>query len=95
MFSTRGEQSAVHVYEEMLWEMRMFWRFKKLDMLPFYSQYIFSLLIFGFDNISHFKTSSELYYINTRNKNNFHLSQSIEMMFTIWVLKHLITYLLT
>jgi hypothetical protein len=49
--------------------------FKKLDILPFYSQYIFSLLIFVIDNTSLFKTNSELYDINTRNKNNFHLSQ--------------------
>jgi hypothetical protein len=43
--------------------------------LPFYSQYIFSLLIFVIDNISLFKTNFELYEINTRNKNNFHPSQ--------------------
>jgi hypothetical protein len=49
--------------------------FKKLDILPIYSQYIFSLLIFVIDNTSLFKTYSELYDINTRNKNNFHLSQ--------------------
>jgi hypothetical protein len=49
--------------------------FKKLDILPFYSQYIFSLLIFVIDNTSLFKTNSELYDINTRNKNDFHLSQ--------------------
>jgi hypothetical protein len=49
--------------------------FRKLDISPFYSQYIFSLLIFVTDNTSLFKTNSELYDINTRNKNNFHLSQ--------------------
>jgi hypothetical protein len=49
--------------------------FKKLNILQFYSQYIFSLLIFVIDNISLFKTNSELYEINTRNKNNFHPSQ--------------------
>jgi hypothetical protein len=48
---------------------------KKLDILPFYSQYIFSLLIFVIDNTSLLKTNSELYDINTRNKNNFCLSQ--------------------
>jgi hypothetical protein len=47
----------------------------KLDILPFYSQYLFSLLIFVIDNISLFKTNSELYEINTRHINNFHLSQ--------------------
>jgi hypothetical protein len=49
--------------------------FTKLDILPFYSQYVFSLLIFVIDNISLFKTNSELYEINTRNINNFHLSK--------------------
>jgi hypothetical protein len=49
--------------------------FKKLNILPFYYQYIFSLLIFVIDNISLFKTNLELYETNTRNKNNFHSSQ--------------------
>jgi hypothetical protein len=49
--------------------------FKKLNILPFYSQYIFLLLIFVIDNISLFKTNLELYEINTRNKNNFDPSQ--------------------
>jgi hypothetical protein len=49
--------------------------FKKLDILPFYSQYIFSLLIFVIDNISLFKTNSELYDINTRGRNNFYFPQ--------------------
>jgi hypothetical protein len=43
--------------------------------LPFYSQYIFSILIFVIDNISLFTTNSELYEINTRNKDNFYPSQ--------------------
>jgi hypothetical protein len=34
-----------------------------IDILPFYSQYIFSLLIFVIDNISLFKTNSALYDI--------------------------------
>jgi hypothetical protein len=49
--------------------------FRKVDILPFYSQYLLSLLIFAIDNISLFKTNSELYEINTRNINNFHFSQ--------------------
>jgi hypothetical protein len=49
--------------------------FTKLDVLPFYSQYLFRLLIFVIYNISLFKTNSELYEINTRNINNFHISQ--------------------
>jgi hypothetical protein len=56
--------------------------FKKLDILTFYSQYIFSLLIFVTDNISLFKTHSEFYNINTRSKNS---CQSIKMAFIIWV----------
>jgi hypothetical protein len=47
----------------------------KLDIFPFYSQHLFSLLMFVTDNISLFKTNSELYEINTRNIKNFHLSQ--------------------
>jgi hypothetical protein len=49
--------------------------FKKLNILPFYPQYIVLLLMFVIDNISLFKTNSELYEINARNKNNFHPSQ--------------------
>jgi hypothetical protein len=47
---------------------------KKLNISPFFSIYI-SLLISVIDNITLFKTNSELYEINTRNKNNFHPSQ--------------------
>jgi hypothetical protein len=49
--------------------------FMKFGILLIYSQYLFSLLMFVIDNISLFKTNSELYEINTRNINNFHLSQ--------------------
>jgi hypothetical protein len=49
--------------------------FKKLDILPFYSQYIFALLIFVIDNTSLFKTNLELCDIITRNKNNVRLSR--------------------
>jgi hypothetical protein len=49
--------------------------FTKSDILPFYSEYLFSLLMFVIDNISLFKTNSELFEISTRNINNFHLSQ--------------------
>jgi hypothetical protein len=49
--------------------------FKKLDILPFYSWYIFSLLIFVTDNISLFKIKLDLHDIHTRGKNYFHLSQ--------------------
>jgi hypothetical protein len=49
--------------------------FKKLDILPLYSQYIYSLLNVVTDNIGLFKTNTELYNINTRSKNNLHLPQ--------------------
>jgi hypothetical protein len=49
--------------------------FKELQILPFYSQYLFSLLIFVTDNISSFKTNSEFHDFNTRGKNNLYLSQ--------------------
>jgi hypothetical protein len=49
--------------------------FKNLDILPFYSQYIFSLLNFVTDNTTLFKTNSEVYDVNTRGRNNFYLSQ--------------------
>jgi hypothetical protein len=56
--------------------------FKKLDILPSYSQYRFSLLIFVTDNISLFKISSELYDINTRSKNNLFHSQPTLSVYT-------------
>jgi hypothetical protein len=50
--------------------------FKNLDILPFYWQYISSLLNCVIDNSTLFKTNSEVYNINTRGRNNFYLSQS-------------------
>jgi exonuclease III len=49
--------------------------FKELNILPFYSQYLFSLLNFVIDNKSWFRTNMELYDINTRNKYNLHITQ--------------------
>jgi hypothetical protein len=49
--------------------------FKELNILPFYSQYLFSLLIFVIDNMSLFKLNSDLYNFNTRDKNDLHLLQ--------------------
>jgi hypothetical protein len=49
--------------------------FKNLDILPFYSQYIFSLLNFVIDNTTLFKTNSEVYDVNTRGRNNVYLSK--------------------
>jgi hypothetical protein len=40
--------------------------FKELNILPFYSQYIFSLLTFVIDNMSLFKLNSDLHNFNTR-----------------------------
>jgi hypothetical protein len=49
--------------------------FKNLDILPFYSQYIFSLLNFVIDNNILLKTNAEVYDVNTRGRNNLYLSQ--------------------
>jgi hypothetical protein len=72
--------------------------FMKLDILPFYSRYLFSLLIFVIDNILLFKINLGLYEINTRNINNFHLSQPRLTIYRNGVyyvgIKALITYLL-
>ena len=50
--------------------------FKDLNILPFYSQLIFSLLIFVIDNIELFKTNTDLLSINIRSKNNLKLPQA-------------------
>jgi hypothetical protein len=46
--------------------------FKNLKILPFYSQYIFSLLIFVIENKRMYNLNSDIYNINTRQKFNFH-----------------------
>jgi hypothetical protein len=46
--------------------------FKKLKILPFQSQYIFSLLLFVVNNKEQFKFNSEIYSMNTRHNNNLH-----------------------
>jgi hypothetical protein len=46
--------------------------YKKLQILPLPSQYIFSLLFFINKNISCFITNSEIHYINTRHNHNLH-----------------------
>jgi hypothetical protein len=46
---------------------------KELKILPFYSQYIYSLLIFVLNNSELCITNSMVSNINTRQKNNFHL----------------------
>jgi hypothetical protein len=46
--------------------------FKNLKILPFYSQYIFSLLISVIENKSMYNLNSDMYNVNTRQKFNFH-----------------------
>jgi hypothetical protein len=49
--------------------------FKELNILPFYSQYIFSLLTFIIDNMSLFKLNSDLHNFNTTGKIGLHFLQ--------------------
>jgi histidinol phosphatase-like PHP family hydrolase len=48
-------------------------QFRKLNILPFYSQYILSLLLFVVKNIQLFTINTEIYAINTRQNTNLHL----------------------
>jgi hypothetical protein len=63
--------------------------FMKLDILPFYSQYLFSLLIFVIR--SYIKLTPEILTIFIFYSQGW---QYIETVFIIWVLSHLITYLI-
>ena len=45
--------------------------FKKLNILPLYSQYILSLLLFIVKNIDEFITKSEVHTIYTRHRSDF------------------------
>jgi hypothetical protein len=47
--------------------------FKKLQILPFYSQYIYSLLMFVLKNRDLFKLNSNIHGFSTRHDNDFHL----------------------
>jgi hypothetical protein len=47
--------------------------FNELKILPFISQYIFSLLVFVVNNRDQFLINSEMHSINTRQGSNFHL----------------------
>jgi hypothetical protein len=47
--------------------------FKELKILPFVSQYIFSLLIFVVNNSDQYLINSEIHSINTRQGCNLHL----------------------
>ena len=46
--------------------------FKKLNILPLYSQYMLSLLLFVVKNIDEFTTNSEVHTINTRHRSDLH-----------------------
>jgi hypothetical protein len=47
--------------------------FRRLNILPFYSQYMFSLLLLVVKNIHQFVINNEIYIINTRQGTNLHL----------------------
>jgi hypothetical protein len=47
--------------------------FKKLEILPIPSLYIYSLMMFLVDNLHYFQTNSSVYDINTRYKNQLHI----------------------
>jgi hypothetical protein len=49
--------------------------YKTMNILPFYSHYIFSLLMY-IDNIHLFITNQEIHYINTRSNLKFHIPSS-------------------
>jgi len=48
--------------------------FKRMQILTFYSQYIYSLLLFTVNNIHLFTLNNEIHEHNTRNTNNMHPS---------------------
>jgi hypothetical protein len=47
--------------------------FRRLNILPFYSQYMYSLLLLVAKNASRFVINNEIYTINTRQSINLHL----------------------
>ena len=47
--------------------------FKTMEILPFYSQYTFSLLLYVVNNRCLFTKNSEVHHHATRSANNFHL----------------------
>jgi hypothetical protein len=50
--------------------------FEELKILPFISQYLFSLLLCIINNKNYFITNSENHSMHTRSSNNFHLPQA-------------------
>ena len=71
--------------------------FKKLEILPLYSQYIFSLSIFVIKNKHLFSTNYQIHSVHTRYKTNLHPPianlTKFQMESTPLELKFLITYL--
>jgi len=55
--------------------------FKKLQILPFYSQYIYSVLMFVVINRDLFKLNSDIHKISTRYNNDFHLPSAQSKLF--------------
>jgi hypothetical protein len=47
--------------------------FKKLEILPIPSLYIYSLMLFLVDNLHYFQTNSSVHDINTKYKNQLHI----------------------
>jgi hypothetical protein len=58
---------------------------KKLQILPLYFQYIYSLLMFVVKNRDLFKLNSDIRKISTRYNNDFHLPSSQPKLFQKWV----------
>ena len=50
--------------------------FKNLKILPMYSQYIFSLILFVVNNKDQYKSNHEIHSFNTRHSTNLHLPTS-------------------
>jgi hypothetical protein len=55
--------------------------FKKLQILPFYSQYIYSLPMFVVKNRDLFKLNSDIHNIGKRHNNDFHLPSAQSKLF--------------
>jgi hypothetical protein len=55
--------------------------FKKLQILPLYFQYIYSLLMFVVENKDLFKLNSDIHIIGTRHNNDFHLPSAQSKLF--------------
>jgi hypothetical protein len=59
--------------------------FKKLQILPLYSQYMYSLLMFIVINRGFLKLNSDIHNIGTRCNNDFHLPSAQFKLFQKWV----------